>query len=153
MGFSRVQCIRGIKSALGYLSELVYVSNYFTIRSYRHLVDIDLHMSAWTNMFHIFYQMFYFCVRFNHTVCLCATSKVITLYFELPKIEFLPTCFSLNFSICKSAAEEIARIIILTILHTSQQHYHCQLVVHGQDSLRRGNTVYGNELAIFFFLM
>ena len=49
------------------------------------------------------------------------------------------------------SAEEIVRIIILTILHTSRQHYHCQLVVHGQDSLRRGNTVYGNELAIFFF--
>ena len=46
------------------------------------------------------------------------------------------------------AEEEIARIIILTILHTSRQHCHCQLVVHGQDSLRRGNTVHDNELAI-----
>ena len=42
-------------------------------------------------------------------------------------------------------------IIILTILHTSRQHYHCQIVVDGQDSLRRGNTVYCNELAFFFF--
>ena len=50
------------------------------------------------------------------------------------------------------SAEEIARIIILTILHTSRQHCHCQLVVHGQDSLRRGNTVYGNEVAIFFLM-
>ena len=44
--------------------------------------------------------------------------------------------------------EEIVRIIILTILHTSRQHCHCQLVVHGQDSLRRGNTVHDNKLAI-----
>ena len=47
-----------------------------------------------------------------------------------------------------TSEEEIARIIILTILHTSRQHCHCQLVVHGQDSLRRGNTVHDNELAI-----
>ena len=43
--------------------------------------------------------------------------------------------------------EEITRIIILTILHTSWQHCHCQLATHGQDSLKRGNTVHGNDLA------
>ena len=66
----------------------------------------------------------------------------------------LPTVVKCGLSVSEwpLSAEEIARIIILTILHTSRQHYHCQLVVHGQDSLRRGNTVHGNELAFFFYL-
>ena len=48
----------------------------------------------------------------------------------------------------KKTGEEVARIIILTILDTSQQHYHFSHVVHGPDSFRRGNTVHGNKLAI-----
>ena len=56
-------------------------------------------------------------------------------------------------SICEEnvaaySEKEITRIIILTILHTSWQHCHCRLVMHGQDSLRRGNIVHDNELAI-----
>ena len=59
-----------------------------------------------------------------------------------------PYHLCVTFCDTKYSEEEIARIIILTILHTSRQHCHRQLVVHGQNSLRRGNTVHDNELVI-----
>ena len=79
-------------------------------------------------LFHIFVPHFYSTFLFRESpMCIWCTAW----YFQIVLSE-----------------EEIMRIIILTILHTGRQHCHCQLVVHGQNSLRRGSTVHHNELAI-----